>query len=64
MYKVKDSIKGKNAVSGVNDKQRALKGLSSVINLDLASQKELRYLYENGNPYIEKVSKTKKDKGE
>lgn len=60
MYKVKDTIKGKGAIVGVNDKTLVTKGLKDSINLDLATQKELAFLFGMGNAYIEKVDKKKK----
>lgn len=62
MYKVKEEYQDSNIVVCVEDKTLITKGLKSVINLTLATQKELAYLYKMGErTYIEEVV-TKKSK--
>lgn len=57
MYAVKKQYAG--AIVCINDADLIKQGLKNSINLDLASQTELKYLYEKGHASVEKIEKAK-----
>jgi hypothetical protein len=58
MYAVKKGFEG--AVVCVSDSELIKQGLSNRINLDIASQKQLKYLFDKGYVGVEKLeAKTK-----
>ena len=61
MYQIKKEFQNIGAEVIINKPELIRQGLSNKIPLDLASQKELKLLFEMNHPYVEKIEKKSKE---